>query len=184
MGTVELLVSELAETSGEEKYPYKPKGIKDANDPLRLEGNAYKGYLHYMASFIPALALDGVKFSSPHKDRLQHEHEEHHDEEGGYVDGGGISSDDENHTTPAGVTIRLNRDSTISQKRRTGSNDVVDAAKEGDESRSPSPTKDSEKKAGINLTVDELLACRKLIYIRFGNRSSKFLAFRIWHHRL
>ena len=65
MGSVELRISELAERSEDPDYPYKSTGKKVAIEPLRQDkGNSYKGNLHYVAEFIPAIALKGLGFAS------------------------------------------------------------------------------------------------------------------------
>jgi Ca2+-dependent lipid-binding protein len=66
LGAVELHVTELAkESDGDPRYPFESLGKKEATDPLRLDhGTQFKGNLHYVAEFIPALALRGVEFKS------------------------------------------------------------------------------------------------------------------------
>lgn len=68
LGTVELKVNELASEipeSAELEYRYASTGKKSAADPIRLDrGGTFKGQLHYVAEFIPALNLKGVKFAS------------------------------------------------------------------------------------------------------------------------
>jgi len=58
-------VSDLATSSHDKRYPYESTGLKEAVDPIQLDGiEQYKGTLHYTARFIPALALEGVRFES------------------------------------------------------------------------------------------------------------------------
>ncbi|KAJ7124724.1 C2 domain-containing protein [Mycena crocata] len=66
LGSVELRVADLARESTDRSYPFESTGKKTASDPIRLEkGDGYKGQLHYTAEFVPALALEGVKFDAP-----------------------------------------------------------------------------------------------------------------------
>ncbi|KAJ6604267.1 C2 domain-containing protein [Mycena vulgaris] len=66
LGTVELRVSDLARECTDRLYPFESTGKKTGADPIRLDkGNAYKGQLYYTAEFVPALALEGVKFDAP-----------------------------------------------------------------------------------------------------------------------
>ena len=47
------------------KFPYVSTGKKTATDPLRLDGGTqFKGSLHYVAEFVPAVALKNVHFES------------------------------------------------------------------------------------------------------------------------
>ncbi|TFY83046.1 hypothetical protein EWM64_g967 [Hericium alpestre] len=68
LGTVELKVSDLAVEAKDPKDPrfhYRSTGKKDAADPIRLDrGKTYKGNLHYVAEFVPAIALTGVEFET------------------------------------------------------------------------------------------------------------------------
>ena len=65
LGSVELRVADLATRSDDSTFPYKSVGKKTAVEPLRQDrGNSYKGNLHYVAEFVPAIALKGINFSS------------------------------------------------------------------------------------------------------------------------
>ena len=58
-------MNELAKESEDDvKYPFESLGKKDVTDALHIEGNQYKGNLHYVAEFVPAVALRGVEFES------------------------------------------------------------------------------------------------------------------------
>ena len=69
LGTVELKVSELAREmmtgGGDSRFSFESTGKADKSDPIRLDrGNQYKGQLHYLAEFLPAFALEGLKFET------------------------------------------------------------------------------------------------------------------------
>jgi len=64
LGTVELHVSELArESSTDPEYRHESIGKKEARDRIKLNGDSYQGQLHYVAEFIPSLALKNVHFN-------------------------------------------------------------------------------------------------------------------------
>lgn len=95
MGFVELHVNELAkESEDNHEYPYESLGRKTATDPIRLEGNQYKGQLHYVAEFVPALAIRGVKFESG-PNELQQAVEADASDAGETVDSGSADALDE-----------------------------------------------------------------------------------------
>lgn len=69
LGTVELKVSELAQEipkgAGSPRFSFESTGKKDKSEPIHLDrGNQYKGHLHYVAEFLPAFALQGLKFKT------------------------------------------------------------------------------------------------------------------------
>jgi hypothetical protein len=69
LGAVELKVSGLAlETMtgvGDSRFSFESTGKMDKSAPIRLgRGNQYKGQLHYLAEFLPAFALEGLKFET------------------------------------------------------------------------------------------------------------------------
>ncbi|KIJ68717.1 hypothetical protein HYDPIDRAFT_81596 [Hydnomerulius pinastri MD-312] len=67
LGSVELHVNDLArESSADPQFRYESTGKKEAADPLKLDGSGhmFKGQLHYVAEFIPALALKHVHFDA------------------------------------------------------------------------------------------------------------------------
>ncbi|KII93708.1 hypothetical protein PLICRDRAFT_131763 [Plicaturopsis crispa FD-325 SS-3] len=102
LGSVELRVADLAEESADPRYHYKSIGKKEHVDPIRLDkGNVYKGQLHYVAEFIPAVALKGVEFDSG-PNEMQQAVENNDSEDGGTV-GGDDSSIDDGHI-PNGLT--------------------------------------------------------------------------------
>jgi hypothetical protein len=69
LGTVELKVSELAREikrgAGDARFSFESTGKMDKSEAIRLDrGNQYKGQLHYFAEFLPAFALQGLKFET------------------------------------------------------------------------------------------------------------------------
>lgn len=65
LGSVELRVADIARTNEDIRCPYASTGKKSAAEPIRLDrGNVYKGTLHYVAEFVPAIALKNIGFDS------------------------------------------------------------------------------------------------------------------------
>lgn len=65
LGSVELKLSDLLKRVDDAKFPYASTGKKTAVEPLVLDkGKAHKGDLHYVAEFVPAVALKGVSFEA------------------------------------------------------------------------------------------------------------------------
>ncbi len=65
LGSVELKLSDLLNRVDDPKFPYASTGKKTAVDSLKLDkGNSHKGSLHYVAEFVPAVALKGVSFEA------------------------------------------------------------------------------------------------------------------------
>jgi hypothetical protein len=68
LGTVELKVGELARETkdvGRPHFAFESTGKAEKVEPIRLDqGNQYKGQLHYAAEFLPAFALQGLKFDA------------------------------------------------------------------------------------------------------------------------
>lgn len=69
LGTVELKVSQLAREmmagASDSHFSFESTGKMDKSEPIRLDrGNQYKGHLHYLAEFLPAFALEGLKFET------------------------------------------------------------------------------------------------------------------------
>lgn len=65
LGSVDLRVEDLAAEHDDVEYPYKSTGVKEFNEPIRLDkGGGFKGTLLYKAEFVPALKLKGgVQFN-------------------------------------------------------------------------------------------------------------------------
>ncbi|KAF9243825.1 C2 domain-containing protein [Melanogaster broomeanus] len=66
LGSVELHVRDLArESSADPQFRFESIGRKEAADPIKVDGShTHKGQLHYVAEFVPTLALKHVHFDS------------------------------------------------------------------------------------------------------------------------
>jgi hypothetical protein len=69
LGTVELKVGDLAQVipkgAGDPCFSHGSTGRMDKSEPIRLDrGNQHKGQLHYVAEFLPAFILQGLKFET------------------------------------------------------------------------------------------------------------------------
>lgn len=69
LGTVELKVSDLAREivkgAGDPRFSFESTGKVNKSEPIRLDrGNQYKGQLHYFVEFLPAFALQDLKFDT------------------------------------------------------------------------------------------------------------------------
>ncbi|KAM5532785.1 hypothetical protein V8D89_013582 [Ganoderma adspersum] len=66
LGYTELKVSELAKPieGGSGEFLYESTGAKEAEDPIKIGNNSFKGRLIYSAQFVPAYALRGIRFDS------------------------------------------------------------------------------------------------------------------------
>ncbi|KAJ7456618.1 C2 domain-containing protein [Mycena latifolia] len=144
LGSVELRVSDLARESTDRLYPFESTGKKTASDPIRLDkGNAYKGQLHYTAEFIPALALEGVKFDAP-VNEIQRAAQESEDPDGSAVRSSGSSSS--SSSSGAAPTPTIVEPKAVSPVKPDS------AAPEA-----PAVPEEPEEPAGVKMGVDELL---------------------------
>ena len=67
LGTVELKVGELGQETkdvGRPRFSFESTGKAEKDEPIRLDQGQYKGQLHYVAEFLPAFALQGLKFDA------------------------------------------------------------------------------------------------------------------------
>lgn len=82
-------------------------GKKAAADPLKLDKGSYKGQLHYVAEFIPALAVRGIGFETGGNQLQQAAENAAGESDGDDVkDGNSMSSSDEEaQAIPQGVTV-------------------------------------------------------------------------------
>jgi len=168
LGTVELKVSELAREmmkgAGDSRFSFESTGKVDKSEPIRLDrGNQYKGQLHYLAEFLPAFALEGLKFDTG-PNELQAAVEG--DEGGDDVDHHSLSSSSEGEartitsTEPIGTHKNNNSNNShaaaSTEVRKTGS------TRDG----SPPTQIDGndgvkQKNEGMRMSKDELLTHRK-----------------------
>ncbi|EDR16040.1 uncharacterized protein LACBIDRAFT_227976 [Laccaria bicolor S238N-H82] len=158
LGSVELELSRLAAPYDDPRFPFQSKGMITAVDPIRLDkGNATKGSLHYKASFIPALAIKGVKFDHAHKNQTQTATD---DEEDGFVNDDRASSASDSDTLPDGPTIKslkklgqkeISKETTVTPvtSPTSATSKVEDVA---------AKAKDTEEDGTVEMTTEELLA--------------------------
>jgi hypothetical protein len=162
LGSVELQISPLAKESGDPQYRYESTVVKEATDPIRLEkGDVYKGHLQYTATFIPALAVKGIKFEAKQSEIAPGRGRGNNATD----DSSSISSsDDEAHAIPAGVTIKLPSKDVPKDgpkahvtTKSTDSGQSSQSSQANDAARTPGTSTPNE---GVEMTTDELLTHR------------------------
>ncbi|KAJ7693677.1 C2 domain-containing protein [Mycena rosella] len=145
LGSVELRVSDLARECTDRMYPFESTGKKTAADPIRLDkGGAYKGQLHYTAEFVPALALEGVKFDAP-TNEIQRAAEGQEDPDGSDVRSSKSSSSSSSASDNVAATPTIVEPKAVSPTKATG------------ETTPEVAEKPEEEPAGVKMGVDELL---------------------------
>ena len=179
LGTVELKVSELAQEIvkgvGDPRFSFDSTGKMEKSEPIRLDrGNQYKGQLHYVAEFLPAFALQDLKFETSSNDlssTVEGEDSEDADEDS--------SLSKEQVLTTTTEPIGVPKDSSKNQPANT---------REG----SPSSQTDGrdgvkEKNEGIRMSKDELLTHRRWwlhpesLFITFDHRVRDYhLSRQVW----
>lgn len=179
MGTVELKVAELANRVDDPKFPFASTGKKTAADPLRLDrGNQFKGTLHYVAEFVPAIALKNVHFES-----ASNEIQQVVDQADDKSNSSSVSSSDvEREAIPMGVTVKrpLSEDNmqyeetkeekTASEKGHKKKNSVDATSVKTTDTKDTSATGGTAETAptappatpGVEMTKEELLKHRKV----------------------
>lgn len=167
-------MSELAQEAEDPRYPYASTGKKSSADPLRLDkGGGLKGKIHYVAEFIPALALNGVKFEGVQNEVQRAAEAGQGDDDGDVAKDSGSSissSDEEAQAVPTGITVRQPMGTqTNGHKKGEPSTDTVDT-NESVVTAATSKTKETSKTAeevaqnkGVDLSKDELLKQREFI---------------------
>jgi hypothetical protein len=161
-------VSELATESDDKQYPYKSKGKKEAHDSIKLDkGNAYKGQLHYIAEFVPALALKGIEFEQDPNELQRAAGGEGGDGEEVF-DRSGVTrthEDDEEQVVPEGITARTPVGATRVKKSDSQGGESVStttAANVHKTTESIGKKDETQKeKEGVEMSKTELLEQRK-----------------------
>ena len=168
-------VNELAkESETNKRYPYEALGKKTAVEPISLGGNQYKGQLHFVAEFVPALALYGVKFESgPNELQQAVQHEPAGSEGGDTIDTAHTSHEEE--VVPMDVTTALplgasEEEEEEEEREAKGHNKGVKstvvtntvAANLADRPHTNDTTAEIEHEEGIKLSRDELLKQREI----------------------
>ncbi|KAJ3718444.1 C2 domain-containing protein [Lentinula raphanica] len=168
LGSVDLHVEELAVEHDDDQYPYKSTGIKEANDPIRLDkGGGHKGTLHYKAEFVPALKLKGgVQFNETGATALTKgvsgasSSKSSKDSDAGSFRSTGSKPDESGQAVPEGVTI-----SESSKTHTKGAKSTDTTATSGTvgttdtaETSSNEAKNETPEEAGVEMSKDELLA--------------------------
>lgn len=175
LGTVELKVSELAQEipkgEGSLRFSFESTGKKDRSEPIRLDrGNQYKGHLHYVAEFLPAFTLQGLKFKTD-PNELQsavEDSDEVHDDSGSASSSSSEEQVERAITTtePIGVPRGARKDvqhadatHAVASTNATVVNKTV-SSREGSPSSGKTHSTDG-KNEGIRMSNDELLTHRR-----------------------
>jgi Ca2+-dependent lipid-binding protein len=160
LGSTELRVSELAQESDNTEYPYVSLGKKAAQDPLRLDkGGGLKGKLHYVAEFIPSLALAGVRFDGVKNEVQRAAEEGQGDDDGDDVKSSHSSMKDE-QPVPNGVTVSSPMGAKHKRTESAATTRTVATTATAPETPSKADATDRETK-GVTMTKEELLSQRK-----------------------
>jgi len=160
LGSVELHVSALAKESDDKRYPYESTGTKEATDPIRLEtSNTYKGQLHYTATFVPALALKGVKFES-HKTELTPSRESGEDSDAAKSGSSVSSSDEGEQAIPTDVTFKLPSKDAPNDDANNKTTENGQGSEASETAHTAETTETTTSKDGVEMSNDELLSQR------------------------
>ncbi|EIW86483.1 tricalbin [Coniophora puteana RWD-64-598 SS2] len=172
LGSVELNVGELARPSADgSDYKHESTGKKEASDPIKLDGshsNQYKGQLHYVAEFVPALALKGVEFA---KDQNEIQRAaQNGGEEGDYPSSPSTTSfssrdgEEVRHVTVSGPMTeegftQPQRSSTLDTTKtdKSGKSDKSDKTDKTNDTASIIGSDDGQEPEGVELSKEELL---------------------------
>lgn len=115
------------------EYPFQPLGKLNKQAPIRLQGNTYKGQLHYAAEFIPAYNLRGLTFES--RGTEMEGNMRTSSESGEDVASGDQSSETDGDDVPEGITIHATKPKpeveAANGHQRTGSIDDNASVKTG-----------------------------------------------------
>lgn len=167
-------VADLAQATEDKEYPFASTGKKDFAEgtPIKLDKGTYKGKLHFLAEFIPALQVKNMKFNTG-SDELKNLN----DSAASDGDGDTVRSDNESMLealSPIKITVTepVDGDERLDKKdhRTSGSEGTVEtsltqdsmvSAKSGDTSDTSLDEQGSEQ--GVELTKDELLRHRAYI---------------------
>ncbi|EAU89251.1 transmembrane protein [Coprinopsis cinerea okayama7 len=157
LGSVELLVSQVAKKSDDPRTPYESTGTKKAADPLVLKRDKTKGVLHYEATFVPAWQVD-IQFDKqkghPNAKKVKD------DEDGGDVSD---ASSDHADSSPVRITYRPSKRHTLSKintkvQAEDGEATAVPGSPTEPSPTAPSTPPQSAAPVRIQYPVEELLA--------------------------
>lgn len=173
LGTVELKVSELARElitgADDSRFSFESTGKMDKSDPIRLDrGNQYKGQLHYLAEFLPAFALEGLKFETG-SNEVQAAVEDVEDDDD--ADEHSLSSSRKREVRAITITepIGSHKDSSKNHHptNATHATESTEGSKSASSREGSPPTQVSkrdgvkQKNEGIRMSKDELLTHRR-----------------------
>ncbi|KAG0700683.1 C2 domain-containing protein [Suillus ampliporus] len=157
LGSVELHVSDLArESPPDPQYRYESTGAKEVAEPIKIEGQSYKGHLHYRAEFVPALNLKHVHFDAGENEIQIAAHKTQRIHDNGSSSSSLSEVEEERHVT---VNRPMTEAGTHGQPHPTDSSGSVQANGAGDakpDDEAPSPTEKDAAKEGIELSKEEL----------------------------
>ena len=158
-------MSELAKESDNNRFPYESTGNRNATEPFRLDkGNVHKGSLHYVAQFVPSLAIKGVKF-----DVRSNEIQRIAEREQGNEDGDTVDSRSTLEEVSEGVTITVPRKAHTKSAKSTDTTKTVDTTNAANSTHTADSihtagtraTKETKPDEGVEMTTEEVLAQRK-----------------------
>lgn len=169
LGTVELKVGGLARETmkgaGDSRFFFESTGKMDKSEPIRLDrGNQYKGQLHYLAEFLPAFALEGLKFETG-SNELQAAVEGV--EDGDDADDHSSSSSREREARAITTTGPIGTPKNRQPTNATHTAESTEGSKSGSSREGSPPTEAGkkegvkQKKEGIHMPKDELLTHRR-----------------------
>jgi hypothetical protein len=182
LGTVEIKVSELAQEKKKDvddpRFPFESMGKKDKSEPIRLDrGNQYKGQLHFLAEFLPAFALQGLKFDTG-PNEIQSAIEAVEDDDDGDSTSSSSSSSEGEGSTRAVTTTKPIGPPKSSAKNAQSKDTQAAASTNATEARKSTSTREGSpssgeihsvdgkdgakrKSEGIRMSKDELLVHRR-----------------------
>lgn len=136
-------VSELAKESGEKRYPFESTGLKEAVERIQTDTGSFKGELYFKATFVPAMALQGIKFDTKQGEGKAGDETS---------SSSSLSSSDED--MPMEVTIKRRSTGSLHSPKAEGA-PVALPSSDNDE-----PAKPRNAEEGIELSTEKLLAQR------------------------
>lgn len=175
LGSVELNVTNLATEADSEdpKFKYTSLGRKEHTEPIHLDkGNVYKGNLHYVAQFVPAFQMKGIKFDAQPNELEQAAGGD--DDDGATVHGDDTDDEDDDPPVPIGLTSSrpLVEDEETGEFKTAAAKKKHERAKSTDTkasietvsttgtAKTAETSKEEQIEPGIELTREELLAER------------------------
>jgi hypothetical protein len=170
------------------KYPFESSGKYKATDHIRLHGGTYKGHLHYVAEFIPALNLRGVSFDSGTEIDGKGDNEESGEDVRRDYESSGSEHEQpaSNPTLPVQInggarTRHIKGEKSVDTTVTVDSVDITKTnatSSANDEALSPPPT---PLQSGVELSRAELLQSREPSFSIFNTFGLYFC--RVWYPR-